>query len=57
MNVNLEFYTHLVENPQRVVIGAVEYLVEGFGIRGVEIPIVNKVLAGVFSVVRPRVFW
>lgn len=55
--LNLEIKgAHLVEDPKRVIVGPVEELVEGFGVGGVEVPIINEVLAGVFSVVRPRVF-
>lgn len=48
---------HLVEDPDRVIVGSLEELVEGFSIGGVYLSVVDKVFAGVFGVVRSRVFW
>ena len=47
----------LVEDPEGVVVSAVEELVEGFGIVGVEFSVVDEVFAGVLGVVRPCVLW
>ena len=40
-----------------MVVSAVEELVEGFGIVGVEFSVVDEVFAGVLGVVRPCVLW
>lgn len=40
-----------------MIISSVEELVEGAGIVGVNFSIVDEVFAGVFGIIRSRVFW
>lgn len=47
----------LVENPDGMVVGPVEELVEGRGIIGLFVPVIDEVFAGILGVVRPRVLW
>lgn len=46
----------LVENPDGVVVSSVEELVQGLRVAGVDLSVVDEVLAGVLGVVRSRVF-
>lgn len=46
----------LVEDPDGVVVSAMEELVEGIGIVGVDFSVVDEVFAEVLGVVRPGVF-
>lgn len=46
---------YLVEDPERMIVGAAEELVDGGGVFGVDFSVIDEVFAGEFGVVTPAV--
>lgn len=48
---------YLLEDPDGVIVSSLEELIKGIWVVSVNFSVVDEVFAGVFSIVRSRVFW